>query len=199
MYWGYDFLLKAALIKHYLETYSEIEAQALQNNSPLFFCDVFDYALVIPVYNDSHSFEKLMFSVASAAKASRQSILVIAVVNCRVTCPTSVRHCNLELLSTWVEKLGEAWLVSERTRFLGGYWNQLGVLIVDRTSLAYQFKEKQGVGLARKIGSDIATALHEKKHVRNELIFNTDCDAVLPNDFFIKEVSSQEEKSLCLP
>ena len=185
---------KTVLIDHYLEKYSEIEAQVLQNKNHLFFGEVFDYSLVIPVYNECEAFDNLMFSVVAAAKAAKKSILVIAVVNCRRTSSSSVQDCNLELISSWSEKLAGSWCTSNSCRFFQGHWNHLGLLIVDRSSSSYQFQEKQGVGLARKIGSDIATALYKNKKVQNDLVFNTDCDAILPIDFFITELAFKKGK-----
>ncbi len=57
-------------------------------------------------------------------------------------------------------------------------------LIVDRASVDRQFREEDGVGLARKIGADIALSMITAGLVSNPFINNTDADALLPPDYF---------------
>lgn len=43
---------------------------------------------------------------------------------------------------------------------------------------------KQGVGLARKIGADVATQLFAQGKIANQWLHSTDADATLPEDYF---------------
>ena len=58
------------------------------------------------------------------------------------------------------------------------------LLLVDRFSPGQQIPEKQGVGLARKIGADIALTLINSKHITRPWIYTSDADAHLPDDYF---------------
>ena len=48
----------------------------------------------------------------------------------------------------------------------------------------WQINESQGVGLARKIGCDIALKLYHSDVVKTAWIFTTDADVILPNELF---------------
>ncbi|HVW27157.1 MAG TPA: hypothetical protein VHC69_17445 [Polyangiaceae bacterium] len=60
----------------------------------------------------------------------------------------------------------------------------LDVLVVDRASGGAQFPKKAGVGLARKIGVDVALALRVAGKVESALVFCTDADVTLPERHF---------------
>jgi hypothetical protein len=56
-------------------------------------------------------------------------------------------------------------------------------LIVDCFQKPYRFANKQGVGLARKIGLDIGCALHQRGWIRSPWLATTDADVSLPTDY----------------
>ena len=58
------------------------------------------------------------------------------------------------------------------------------ILVVDRARPGHFLPKGQGVGLARKIGNDIALRLHAAGRVASPWIHNTDADVRLPNDYF---------------
>ncbi len=58
------------------------------------------------------------------------------------------------------------------------------ILAIDRFSTGKRIPKKQGVGLARKIGADIAAALYFQGTVKSPWIFSTDADATLHCDYF---------------
>lgn len=58
------------------------------------------------------------------------------------------------------------------------------LLIVDRCTSGRTLPRRQGVGLARKIGADIALALIDAGVVDSPMIHNTDADVTLPADYF---------------
>jgi len=58
------------------------------------------------------------------------------------------------------------------------------LLLVDRFSLGWPIPKKQGVGLARKIGADIALTLIQSKHVSRPWIYTSDADTCLPDNYF---------------
>jgi len=58
------------------------------------------------------------------------------------------------------------------------------VLIVDRFSSGNSIADKEGVGLARKIGADIATTLIHNGLIHSPWICSTDADTFLPDNYF---------------
>lgn len=70
--------------------------------------------------------------------------------------------------------------------------NGFDVLLVNRTgNLA--LPKKQGVGLARKIGADIALYLSLKNRIKSRWIMSSDADALLPRDYF----ELNEDRQVC--
>jgi hypothetical protein len=70
----------------------------------------------------------------------------------------------------------------------------LDLLVVDRASEGARFPQKAGVGLARKIGMDLALALHVAGKVRSALLYCTDADVTLPERHFDRpELASRVE------
>jgi hypothetical protein len=62
--------------------------------------------------------------------------------------------------------------------------NNSALLTVDRfSSAALRIPRQQGVGLARKIGCDLAVALRERNVLTADFIHNTDADATPPPDY----------------
>src|SRR4029453_17325557 len=59
-----------------------------------------------------------------------------------------------------------------------------GMVLVDRAAPGHFLPEGQGVGLARKIGNDIALRLHAAGRLSSPWLHNTDADTILPNDYF---------------
>ena len=57
------------------------------------------------------------------------------------------------------------------------------VIVVDRVSARWRLNPKQGVGLARKIGTDLALALIAQDRVRSPWILQTDADVALPPSY----------------
>ncbi len=58
------------------------------------------------------------------------------------------------------------------------------ILILDRYSKGKNIAPRQGVGLARKLGTDIALRLHHQGIIESGWLFTTDADATLPADYF---------------
>ncbi len=56
--------------------------------------------------------------------------------------------------------------------------------MIDRFSNSYSIKDDQGVGLARKIGADIACSLIDQSIITSPWICSTDADTHLPENYF---------------
>lgn len=69
--------------------------------------------------------------------------------------------------------------------------NACDILLVDRYQPGSGIPIKQGVGLARKIGCDLACALFAAKRLTNPWVYSTDADAVLPEAYFRHRVRKE--------
>lgn len=144
--------------------------------------DTFDFVLVVPAYGESPDFMEGYRAAASAAG----SVLVVVVVNGRVGAPAAVDTANATCMRALTTRFSLVPLGS------GGWIGRdaenpnLGLLVVDRFSAGHCLPARQGVGLARKIGADLALSLIVSKRVRHPLIAMTDADAYLPADYFAR-------------
>lgn len=119
----------------------------------------YDHVLVIPAYAESAQ------QLRKVWQATSGDFLVIIVVNC----PDSGPDRQTENLA------------DELKRHSG---HGQDILIVDRYSEGKRIPVRQGVGLARKIGCDIALSLINLGYIRDTWIFTTDADAILPENYF---------------
>lgn len=95
---------------------------------------------------------------------------------------------NLRLLLVVVVNATDAhapW-VHDRNATLLGELATMGPAVhaIDRASAGQRIPRDQGVGLARKIGTDTALRLWAEGRVRARLLHQTDADATLPPDYF---------------
>lgn len=118
---------------------------------------VYDHVLCVPACAEPASF----FSGLEAPLSER--VLVIVVVN-------------------GPEHDAEVERVNRQT--LGELAQREHCLVIDRATAGKYVPKKQGVGLARKIASDVACAMHAQGKLRSRWIHMTDCDVVLPSDYF---------------
>jgi hypothetical protein len=65
-----------------------------------------------------------------------------------------------------------------------GRLQELDLLVIDRASPGRCFPSGQGVGLARRVGVDVALALQQLDGVRSPWLASTDADARLPVGYF---------------
>lgn len=122
--------------------------------------EVYDCTVVIPALNENEMLPGCLESLAKTGK----SALVILVVNADHEHPIEWRENNLRLLRETPDRIGP-----------------LTVLKIDRTS--EPLPPKSGVGLARKIGCDIALHLIHEGKVRSQWIRTTDADARVGHDY----------------
>lgn len=160
----------------YLATYAEPEAARVAD-VPGGYAGV----LVVPACREEVS---LLNGFEEAARACAGRVLCILVVNGRSDAAAGVHTANDRLLADVRGRVG-----SSLRRICGVppmYLGDLGafdILVVDRATVGHRFLRKQGVGLARKIGADIAVALHRAEKT-NPWIGFSDADATLPAGYF---------------
>lgn len=117
------------------------------------------HVVVVPAHDEQPAMVELVLGAAGRAGA-----LAIVVVNATDSAPASTHAANAELLE-----------------FLA---NRPSVLAIDRASPGRRLPEGQGVGLARKIGCDVALAAHVAGAIESPWIHSTDADVSLPGDYF---------------
>lgn len=163
-----------ALLDKYLTRYAAFEAR-----SSLELPRRYRRALVLPVLAEAPTFLR---QIAPAFAGERG--LVILVVNATDRARPDQHALNAELMRHLRERatarlaLGHAPPIE---------WLELAdfdMLVVDRASPGFRLPAKQGVGLARRIGADVALALHARGAMPCRGFGCTDADASLPPDYF---------------
>ncbi|WOJ92661.1 hypothetical protein R0135_12820 [Congregibacter variabilis] len=154
-------------IDKYLAQYAEPEARACLETT---WSQSWEQVLVIPAYGESPEVLKNLSQYTNT--------LMILVINHPDTDANSQRNDALrDHLTTLVQQ--------QRIPGANASLEQLPrgnhVLVVERPTA---LPAKEGVGLARKIGCDLALALFAKGQVQSPWIHCSDADARLPKDYF---------------
>jgi hypothetical protein len=158
-------------VTKYLDQYAEPEAAIKLPGRH------YDYSLVIPAFHeDQESVRKVWRRIEPGI-----SFLVILVVNSHLEEDHLARMLIRGLtLNRQISQLTKQIQLVEKTVDAAGP----DLLIIDRYSQGYSIDKKQGVGLARKIGMDIAASLINQRVVSGNWLFTTDADAELPENYF---------------
>jgi len=133
--------------------------------------------MVVPVCAESAAF---VDGYRVAARGAGR-LLVIAVLNGRAGADDSVHALNAECFRRLSSRFAlrgvgrGGWL---------GHDASMSVLVVDRFTTGRRLPSRQGVGLARKIGADIALEFIAAGRVRHAFFAMMDADARLPEDYF---------------
>jgi hypothetical protein len=163
-------------IQKYVSRYAEPEALLAEKLS-----GSFGHALIIPAYGERDSLFPLLGSVPAGP---RGPVLVILVINARADSPSSVHEANAAVRARLEKELPLVQTLSDSppARLYGLAGGSL--LAIDRALPGQYLPEGQGVGLARKIGNDVALALAAGKRLSSPWFHNTDADTLLPRDYF---------------
>jgi hypothetical protein len=175
------------VLHKYLTRYAEADARAAD--------DLGDYerALVVPVYREDPSF---LDGYRAAFDRAAGRTLCVVVLNQPCDANAQDRETNAALLHA---------LVGARTKprshlppcFLASRPNH-DLLVVARLDEPWAIARRKGVGLARKIGVDLATRAFWLGKLRSPWIFVTDADATLPTEYFATRATA-DSTALCLP
>ena len=147
------------------------------------------HVLVIPAYGEGQS---LFDTLGSVPKGPKGETLVIVVLNAREDSPPAMHEAN-EAARRRLRGVAKA--AADRTEPHPSTALKVEngtILVVDRARPGHFLPKGQGVGLARKIGNDIALRLHAAGRVASPWIHNTDADVILPNDYFDQTASIPE-------
>ena len=176
-------------LRKYLAQYAEPEAARIRE------CVGVDrrygHVLCIPARGEG---EGLLQSLSSVPEGPRGEILIIVVVNESNSSPDWVREANQDSLAVLRgRRAGAAGLgpPMERQRHPRG-----DLLIIDRTHTGLVLPEDQGVGLARKIGADLALALWSTGGIESPWIHCSDADVMFPADYFSRPLAASSDVPL---
>ncbi|TKB45657.1 hypothetical protein [Thalassotalea mangrovi] len=159
------------LFAKYLANFSEPEIASLAGFPESL---QFSHVVVVPSYKESLDFVT-RFNLLNPGE---QTALLIAVINQPDT--DSVKQPQQQLADDIKASATCLWQNNNLSLLQltnGGY-----VLLVDRFNQA--IPHKQGVGLARKIGADLACQLIATGQILSPWIRSTDADAHLPDNYF---------------
>lgn len=131
--------------------------------------DPFASVLVVPAFRESSEFVARLF----ADLAGEPPFLLVVVVNQPDHLPDDEATAAL-----WAALGGDGREYHYRRN------GEHGLLLVDRFRTGRRIAKRQGVGLARKIGADIALALIAAGRVARPWIWSSDADTRLPCDYF---------------
>ncbi len=181
-----------ALISKYLHNYAEPQTLLLDGLSTALMAtgsieNPIRHVLVIPCFDESTE------DVDAIRKFCRnKQCLLILVINQPVTQPPSKKNYDLAqqlLFSTdktsprYLEGTKLCWQAKDNSINLISSANS-NTLIVDCFSEGRRLNEKMGVGLARKIGSDIACQLIVENGIGEPWVFCSDADVTFSPDYF---------------
>jgi len=135
----------------------------------------FNHVVVIPAYKESPAFIQRFL----ASNLAQQTNLMIVVINqpnndVDVTPQADLYHA--------IVTSGSVVFSSNGCTFIKPDHNNCYIVVIDKFSTP--LPKEQGVGLARKIGTDLALYLHRHNKIQADWIHSTDADAHLPHDYF---------------
>jgi len=173
-------------INKYLLNYAEDEISFLSTFPKT---EKFKHIVVIPAYKETFGFIERFFAVPFA----QQNILMVLVINQPDVDPDITPQ---QQLSDYTLALGKVIWSAGNLHLVLSQSSNSAILLVDR--FTQPIKIKLGVGLARKIGADIATALINSGCIQSHWIASTDADASLPADYFsaISSLGSNNKKAI---
>jgi hypothetical protein len=176
-------------LRKYLEGYAEPEtrlASLLAERGHTYAALV-----AIPAYGEC---ESLLNTLGTIPTCHRGRVLVVVVVNESENSPDWAKNANRVVLgalrSEKAWQVGPSLELSDAGTFLSGTHSDL--VLIDRTQSSRCLPAKQGVGLARKIGADLATALFAAGVLQSPWIHCTDADVSLPVDYFDRTEAAGE-------
>ena len=142
-------------VEKYLARYADVDAQVIARVT-----GNYRGSLVVPVFDERpEALEALLAAVP-------EDTLAIIVVNAPDDAPATEIEATRDLL-----------------RHLRAS-KRANLACIDRVSDARTLPSREGVGLARKIGTDTALALRASGVVNGDWIWQTDADVVLPEGYF---------------
>ncbi len=179
------------VIRHYLDKHAVVTVQASDG-----ITQKYDNVIVIPVCDESPDFIQQI-----NAGSDKRKILSIVVINSTEDASQNIYHANEHCMKVLHNKMESVVFIPRLAAWLGTLKTKpaIDILLVDRTSLNRRFSKKEGVGYARKIGSDLALALQNRNQIKSSWIHNTDADVILPDNYYEQSDSISDAVALIYP
>jgi hypothetical protein len=199
-------MLKA--FNQYFKRYAESEVDVLIQYESLLPNEFFvENVLVIPAYQETSAFiERFLVSTLSDTP-----VLMVVVINepidehfIEASTDTVVEDFESkethssnqqESLHQYSISCGSLYWQHENLTLVKGEDSEAWLLVVDRFTQAID--KEQGVGLARKIGTDLGAYLISINRVKQQWICSSDADAHLPDDYFSALLSRDKKTVVC--
>lgn len=165
-------------LAQYLSRYAAEEARILPTT--LLSNQHYQLGLCLPLRGEKmEDVEQVITDLGQAAERTKKTLLIAAVINGTSDLESSYRQANQALL-----KRSSISNHQRQGRFLLEHFSPfVSVLWIDRSE-QFPFSEKEGVGLARKIGCDILCRLIETDILITPWLWTTDADALIPLNYF---------------
>lgn len=165
-------------VAKYLRVHAEIGARALWErlgDSATFVSLHGTHVLVVPAYAEEVSFLDGLLGAAAGG-------LLVIVLNSPEGARPEVLQVNDALRRELEARFGRAQPLEQRLGMYASRSCGQRVLLVDATELPQAIFTRQGVGLARKLGNDVAVALWARGRLRSPWLHQADADVTLPAD-----------------
>ena len=191
---------KPSLIDTYLQNYSTGERWNLIAND----AENISQVVVIPAYAEREMLFSTLASIAQNPPSSLEYSFILCVINNKDNSPPAAIKNNLETikyLEALVKKKPLRKLNADREIYpllldLSDAKLKLGY--IDASSRGYEIPQNAGgVGMARKIGMDMALRLLKKSSAPHNLILSLDADTLVQNNYLsaIKNYFTQKVKT----
>jgi hypothetical protein len=163
----------------YFERYAEPEALLGSALSEHYLA-----ALVVPVCGEAAS---LLDGFRDALSRARERVLLILVVNATDAATSEIHLANQRLLAELEVRFPARVAIAQAgvpTRGSLARAEGHDLLWLDRASPGARLPPREGVGMARKLGGDLAAFLWARSQLSCRLIASSDADVTLPGDYF---------------
>lgn len=134
----------------------------------------FQYIIVVPAIAERDTLPKLIKSLEKNDKLELHNTLLLIVVNNSVSSSDEVKNDNQKTLA-----------------YLKKIKSKVNISFVDAASSGKEMDDKDGgVGLARKIGMDLALTKFDYLSINKNIMICTDADCIVDSDY-ISEISQE--------
>ena len=134
----------------------------------------FQYVIVVPAIAESDNLPKLIKSLEKNDKLELHNTLLLIVVNNSVSSSEEVKNDNQKTLA-----------------YLKKIKSRVNISFIDACSAERETDDKNGgVGLARKIGMDLALTKFDYLSINKNIILCTDADCIVDSDY-LSEISQE--------
>ncbi len=178
----------AKAVRKYLASHAEPESQLSESFAA--GLPPYGHVLAIPASGETGELVQTLSSIPSSPLGP---VLTILVVNAPPDSPNWVHRANAKTLQELAGDGAAAKVLSPNATLREHARGDL--LVVDRATDPNRFPPGQGVGLARKIGGDLALALIASGHVTSPWIHVSDADVIFPDDYFEQVPESADPRT----